>query len=620
MLSVCRGAWCVRVLGCAVLGLLLVAAGGCQVLDLSLPPWDADSAEEAVSGGGSPRKKTRLIGDVALVSGRNQIVVEGVGLVVGLPGTGSDPAPGAYRAMLVDEMRKRGVPHPGKVLARPDTALVIVRGILRPGMEKGDRFDLELRVPGRSETKSLRGGYLLETRLTEKAVLGGAVHEGRLMALGAGPVMVDPGADEAGKELARRGRVLGGGVAVKGYSVGLMLRPGFQNVAYSAQVGHAINQRFHVYHRGLKKNMATPKNDEWIELNIHPRYKHNVDRYLQVVRAIALKESSVQRTARLDLLQQRLLNPKTAAQAALELEAIGHEAVEVLLRGLESSDADVRFYAAEALAYLDHEHSGKAAPVLAQAARNDPLLRPFALAALSSMNTPEAYEQLRQLLHVRSAQTRYGAFRALWAMNRRDPLVRGELLNKQFYLHVLATTGPKMIHLARSFRPEVVLFGADQQFQTPLLLEAGKHILVKAPPGGPVTVSRFELGKPLEKRQVSPRVDEVIRAVAELGGTYPDVAQLLQQAAVKKVLPADSRLEIDALPRPGQIDPDDDTESAQRASRRIRSPLPSLFSSKKGRSWSRASSAADEKPSGPPEADAEQSSWWRRLWQQALGQ
>ncbi len=590
-------------LACLTVALL----AGCHALELQWPRFRSQSPEPEPS----EAKATRLIGDVALISGRHQVEVEGVGLVVGLPGTGSDPPPGVYRAMLLEEMRKRGVPHPDKLLARSDTALVIVRGIIRPGMRKGDRFDLELRVPGRSQTKSLRGGYLLETRLTEKAVVGGAVHQGRLMALGAGPVMVDPAADAAQGEMARRGRVLGGGVTVRGYSVGLMLRPEFQNVAYSAQVGHAINQRFHLYNRGVKENMAVPKNDEWIELRIHPRYKHNVQRYLQVVRSIALKETAVQRAARLDLLQRRLLDRATAPAAALELEAIGHEAVPVLLRGLESDDPEVRFYAAEALAYLDHEHSGRAAPVLAQVARSDPVLRPLALAALSSMNTAESYEQLRQLLDVRSAQTRYGAFRALWAMNRHDPLVRGQLLNKQFYLHVLPTTGPRMIHLARSFRPEIVLFGADQEFPTPLLLEAGKHILVKAPPGGPVSVSRFAPGKPVEKRQVSPKVVEVIRAVAELGGTYPDVVEMFQQAASKKLLPEGSRLEIDALPRGLPAEEDFPAEST---SRRAWSPWPSLFGSPRTRpSW--FPSAPQSSPSGG--SSSSNNPWWRR-WVEAL--
>ncbi len=42
----------------------------------------------------------------------------------------------------------------------------------------------------------------------------------------------------------------------------------------------------------------------------------------------------------------------------------------------------------------------------------------------------------------------------------------------------------------------------------------------------------------------------MIRAIVELGGTYPDVVQALQQAKADGALP--SRFEVDALPQPGR--------------------------------------------------------------------
>ena len=109
----------------------------------------------------------------------------------------------------------------------------------------------------------------------------------------------------------------------------------------------------------------------------------------------------------------------------MQLEAIGSEGVDALLKGIQSKDPEVRFYAAEALAYLDHR---EAAEPLGQIARDQPAFRVFALTALSAMQDFAAYEQLRELLVVPSAETRYGAFRALWTMNEKDPLVKGEML------------------------------------------------------------------------------------------------------------------------------------------------------------------------------------------------
>ncbi len=100
------------------------------------------------------------MGDFAVPFGLYPVRVEAVGLVTGLNGTGSDPAPSPQRAALLDEMQTRGVTEPNTILASGNTSLVLVQGVLRPGIQKGDHFDVEVRVPGQSETTSLRGGYL----------------------------------------------------------------------------------------------------------------------------------------------------------------------------------------------------------------------------------------------------------------------------------------------------------------------------------------------------------------------------------------------------------------------------------------------------------------------------
>ena len=134
-----------------------------------------------------------------------------------------------------------------------------------------------------------------------------------------------------------------------------MLKPDHRSVQASSLIGAAVNRRFHTYTGGAKKGVANPKDDQHVELVVHPRYKNNVERYMQVVRSIALRESPAQQMARLTLLERQLLDPITAATAALRLEAIGKEAVPTLNLGLKSADPEVRFYAAEALAYLDEK-------------------------------------------------------------------------------------------------------------------------------------------------------------------------------------------------------------------------------------------------------------------------
>ena len=455
---------------CLVLCFGLTTLAGCScwnVLDVR-----SQSPDEAESG----RSETTLVGDLAAPFGMHPIRVEAVALVNGLHGTGSDPAPSPQRAVLVGDMQRRSVEKPNQVLRDPNTALVLVTGVLRPGIQKGARFDLEIRIPSRSETTSLRGGYLLETRLKQMAVLNNQFHEGHLLALGQGSVLIDPGAEgKTDRVSLGRGRILGGGVALKSRSLGLVLKPDHQNVMNSSRIANALNKRFHTFDRGVKAGVANAKTDQFIELTVHPRYKDNIVRYIQLVRAVALRESSTQRMRRIAGLQDRLLDPVTSAKAALELEAIGPDGGETLKRGIRAKDPEVRFYAAEALAYLDQRES---AEPLGEAARREPAFRVFALTALSAMNDFAAYEQLRDLLAMPSAETRYGAFRALWAMNPADALVMGERLGGEFSYHVLGTGGPPMIHVTRNRRPEIVLFGQDQRFLTPLAVNAGNQVMV----------------------------------------------------------------------------------------------------------------------------------------------
>ncbi len=547
----------------ALLWLLAALLGGCNALTTYV-----ENPEEPLPLEEEPRS-VRVVGDLAVPTGLEPLRVEAVGLVTGLHGTGSDPSPSPQRSALLDEMQKRGVDKPNRVLASGDVALVLVRGWLRPGIQEGDRFDVEVRTPSRSETTSLRGGTLLQTRLRQMAVCDNQIREGRLLALAKGPVLVDPAAEKDDRVLLRRGRVLGGGVALKSRSVGLVLTPEHKNVLNSSRVANAVNRRFHTFRNGLKKGMARAKTDQYIELDIHPRYKDNIARYVRVVRALPIGESAPERMRRIAELEESLLEPTAAAEAAIRLEALGTEGVNALLKGVESKNPETRFYAAEALAYLDRR---EAAEPLAQLARSQPAFRVFALTALSAITDYIAYEQLRELLAAPSAETRYGSFRALWAMNSGDPLVKGELLGQRFHYHVLDVGGPPMIHVTRNRLPEVVLFGPDQRLLTPLAINAGNEIMITSHGEDEISVSKFSVDGGDQKRVVSTRVDDVIRAVVELGGTYPDVVQALQEAAAGEVLC--SRFEVDALPEAGRSF---DRLADARGDSSPESPSPELF-------------------------------------------
>ncbi|HUY34151.1 MAG TPA: flagellar basal body P-ring protein FlgI [Pirellulales bacterium] len=569
----------------------------------SQSPEDTDSRASSV----------RLVGDLASPSGMYAQLIQAVGLVTGLPGTGSDPPPSPQRAALIAEMEKRGVANPNQVLASSETELVEVLGYLWPGVQKGDRFDVEVRVPAKSEGTGLRGGWLLECRLREIQLLKGAYYDGKPLGLAGGPILVDPLAEgEANRSRLTRGRILGGGVVMETRKLGLVLHPEYQNVMTSAQIGNAINRRFHSFSAGIKQGVAVPENDKHIELAVHPRYKENIERYMRVVRSLPVRESASEQLARVALLERMLLDPITAADAALKLEALGKDGVKSLKKGIESKKREVRFYAGEALAYLDE--TAAVAP-LAEAARVRSF-RAYAMAALATMDDFSAYEALRELLDVPSAETRYGAFRALWAMNAHDPLVLGENLADQFSYHLLNTQGPAMVHVTRSKRPEVVLFGAEQRLTTPLALDAGKQIQVNSHGGSEVTVSRFAKDEPDQKRMTSTKLDDVIRAIVALGGTYPDVFQALQQAKATHAL--EGRLEIDALPQGGRTydrNSEDEADDAEDGDRKLTvyNPLPGLFARGPGKNEPQRRRKGRKKRSDNGKKDAPKRSFLDKL-------
>ena len=102
--------------------------------------------------------------------------------------------------------------------------------------------------------------------------------------------------------------------------------------------------------------------------------------------------------------------------------------------------------------------------------------------------------------------------------------------------------------------------------------------------GGEIKVSHFS--ETTQQRVVSTNVDDVIRAVVELGGTYPDVVQMLAQAKESGAL--SSRFRVDALPEGGReylkterdfLDTEDNSD-IQDDALELETPSPELFSQK----------------------------------------
>jgi hypothetical protein len=149
-------------------------------------------------------------------------------------------------------------------------------------------------------------------------------------------------------------------------------------------------------------------------------------------------------------------------------------------------------------------------------------------------------------------ETRYGAVRALSNIDSGDPAIAGEVADRGFVLRVVDSRGTPMVHLTKRQKAEITIFGAQQEFEAPLVASAGRRFLVKRDPGrATVTISHFSTGRDVERTEVPARVADVIRELARQKATYPDIVQLLVEADQQHNLTA--AIGIDVLPQAGRV-------------------------------------------------------------------
>ena len=372
----------------------------------------------------------QTVGDVTTVGNADSLPLGGVGLVVGLEGTGGEPANDNYRTMLEEELTKEGVKDIKRELANPNHALVVVTALYPVGAAKGAPIDVEVSLPPHSgKATSLRGGYLREcllsnydyTKHLDPNYKGSNVPlQGLPCAKCEGPVLVGMGdGDEA--ERVKHGRIWGAGRCLRPNPLLLLLNPEFQQARIAYLAATRINEAFRNGPADSpEESTAIASNNLAIELHVPPAYKLNLPRFLRVVRLVPLQARSDPSGAKPvdgDSYRQRLaadlLDPARTVTAALRLEALGQDSVPFLKGGLKSTNPLVRFCAAESLAYLDCPAGGEE---LGADVAKQPMLRAFALTALASLDESVSHIQLEQLLNTSDdAETRYGAFRALRA-------------------------------------------------------------------------------------------------------------------------------------------------------------------------------------------------------------
>ncbi len=179
-----------------------------------------------------PQPLRGTIGAEATFRGIDPTLVSGLGIVVGLNGTGgADNLDQAVQATMEREAARNGIGRgaiganyprfenltPSEFIRNKNVAVVIVEARVAPGTPEGSPFDVYVRtLPGSSVT-SLEGGTLWSTdlRIGPAAVFGAI--KTRRIAKAAGPIFINPFSDPsigASGELQvtrTSGRILAGG-------------------------------------------------------------------------------------------------------------------------------------------------------------------------------------------------------------------------------------------------------------------------------------------------------------------------------------------------------------------------------------------------------------------------
>ena len=473
-------------------------------------------------------------------SSRNYLVIHGFGLVFNLGDNGGVEVDSAHRRLVVEELKRMDIQSPSQLVDSKDTAIVHVVAKIPPGTRKGDPIDVEISLPPQSECRSLHGGILHKTVLTEMMEVNSTYARGGIWASVEGPLLLDPKFDKNTTQFEKRAVILGKAQCRYDRDFNFTLKTDdasdpAQLARIADELEQRINKRFKIEGdpTGVAKAKAQPS--VGVEVKMHPFYREAPNHYMAVLMSIRCFENETQQTQRFEDLKRDLLDPEKSQAAALQLEALpGKMGAEPLCEGMKSLNPNVQFYSAEALAYLRKPGVVGIAPVLAEFARNDPKKRQAAITALASMGSDlEAAESLIPLMASGDPDLRYGAFWALRRRNPEHPAIRAWPQDAYpYHYHVLPFDEP-LVHATTTGRSEIVLFSQNIKLN-PFIGNAGKSIMVNVVSPDQVEIVRVNPGRISETRTRPNSLDKVLEAIAELGGSYQDTLEFLNEAGAEQ--------------------------------------------------------------------------------------
>ncbi|HEY2784370.1 MAG TPA: HEAT repeat domain-containing protein [Fimbriiglobus sp.] len=537
-------------------------------------------AEEPVEKDAVP-----TVGSKTEVGNVTPLPAYGIGLVIGLSGTGSTPPAGDLRTQLERSLTAAGY-NAKEMLDDPARAvsMVQVSAKIPAGCRVGDSLeDVTITLPDGSKTTSLKGGYLVPCDLITAASAadvraalqaagfarnnrpaGGGVLRGNVVGRAEGAlitgriVQAEPGqkidTDETTASL--MAQIWEGPVSrlPRPYTFELVSKD--QRPGLALEIAERLNAAFgqQGYDRKPVADAKAVKPAPVVLVQVPPMYRHNHYRFLLVARHVPLVPVGPDHPYR-KRLEQELLDPTTCIQAAVKLEALGIESRKALRVGLESDSPWVRFASAEALAYLG-QTDGTAE--LADLAARHPGVRYHCLKALAALDDAASTLKLTDLMASGDPSLRYGAFAALRVADPKCDAVRGHLAaTRGFHVHRVAPGSAGIVHVSSHERAEVVIFGDGGKLTGPFNLPIGNQYTVSVAAGGAEAVIAKVVATPdgaaVTKKTCRPDLGTVLLTLGEMGAGYHEAIEFCRRSDQAKVL--GGPLVRDALP-PGLGVPD----------------------------------------------------------------
>lgn len=524
----------------------------CSLLSGCFSPWvsgdDPAARREQIKDTLKSEKRPRLIGQIAFERMITMARLENVALVTHLPGTGGKVKPSQPREKLLDIMRRNEVDQPNTFLDAPTTTMVVAHLDAPPAARRGDIMDAQIQLSAHSEATSLRQGWMMETALVEMSRIGGQIREGFEMASAQGAIVTAAeinGSDDPQDQI--RGVIVGGARLRKSRDLGIGLEREFADAVTMGVILPAINNRFTSFNGRKQAGVATPLEDSHVKLEIPPRYQLDPFHFVNVVLQIGFNESETQRLERIETLRKQLLEPTTVKKACWQLEALGEKSAPMLAEVLNHPNAEIRFYAAHALAYLNDR---RAIVPLTELAEQYPAFRAMSLNGLTILDHYEAADALSNLLNSSDPETRYGAVRALRRKDPADPQVSGRAVGETGRILEIPSSGPGLVVVSLSQTPEVVIFGDNPTLTLPSFEYITPKLMISSGADGKLTISHFEAGQ--EDRQVQAASDlrSLLEGIAEVGGTYGNWVSFVRVASSQGYL--STPLAMNPIPQAGR--------------------------------------------------------------------